>query len=270
MSLTVTGLAHSTDNQTAVDVSVRHREINIPGVNRMHPLWWIHRNATSLLDVGCNVGELLADCRALFPDMALAGVEVNAAACEAARRRVPSADVRVAGADALPFADDSFDCVTCIEVLEHIPEAARQASLQEMQRVLRRGGRLVLRVPHAGAFAWLDPNNFRFRFPRLYRTTVGRGRRDAGYGNDADGVVWHQHFRADDLLALAGAGWEIETIRRGGSFLFPLLEIASWPFYRMGRTSSRVFKLLQHLKNVDLGQDFGRVSDDILLVLKRT
>ena len=121
------------------------------------------------LDVGCNCGELLLTCRQMYPAMSLSGVEINPSALEKARAALPDAELHGVGAVAMPFADESFDCVACIEVLEHIPAERREQALAEMRRVLRPGGRLILRVPHAGLFAWLDPNNFRFRLPGLYR-----------------------------------------------------------------------------------------------------
>jgi ubiquinone/menaquinone biosynthesis C-methylase UbiE len=42
----------------------------------------------------------------------------------------------------LPFADASFDCVTCGYVLEHLPDA--RLGLAELARVLTPGGRLLL------------------------------------------------------------------------------------------------------------------------------
>ena len=42
----------------------------------------------------------------------------------------------------LPFADESFDCITCGYVLEHLPEAG--PGLAELSRVLRPGGRMLL------------------------------------------------------------------------------------------------------------------------------
>lgn len=236
----------------------------------MHPIRWVPPGVTDLLDVGCNVGALLRFCGETWPRLQLAGVEINAESLEAARRALPGADLRLAGADALPFPDGSFDCVTCIEVLEHVPEARRRAALAEMRRVLRLGGRLVLRVPHAGAFAWLDPDNFRFRFPGLYRRLVGRGRKDVAYGDRADGVVWHHHFTKAELLDLAGDGWEVEATRRGGLLLSPLAMIAAWPFSRLRKTRNPLFHALMWLSEFDLGWDFGRASYDILLVLKRT
>lgn len=45
----------------------------------------------------------------------------------------------------LPFRDESFDCVVCSEVLEHIPEDGK--AMQEIVRVLKRGKSLVVSVP---------------------------------------------------------------------------------------------------------------------------
>ncbi len=54
----------------------------------------------------------------------------------------------VAGAaDRLPFAAGSFDSVLCTQVLEHVPEPWRV--LEEIARVLRPGGKLLLSAPQA-------------------------------------------------------------------------------------------------------------------------
>lgn len=45
----------------------------------------------------------------------------------------------------LPFKDEVFDSVLCTEVLEHLPEPV--VALQEMRRVTRPGGVLLLTVP---------------------------------------------------------------------------------------------------------------------------
>ena len=51
-----------------------------------------------------------------------------------------------ADASALPFASDSLDYVFSSHVLEHCPDTL--ATLKEWLRVLRPGGRLLLRLPH--------------------------------------------------------------------------------------------------------------------------
>src|SRR5512133_2708911 len=89
--------------------------------NAMHPLHWIPAVSARLLDVGCNVGGLLQHCEEKLPSAQLAGVEVNAEAVARASERVPRADIRLVAGSDLPFPDSSFDCVTSIEVLEHVP-----------------------------------------------------------------------------------------------------------------------------------------------------
>jgi SAM-dependent methyltransferase len=235
----------------------------------MHPMRWVPAGAAALLDVGCNAGDLLWDCRRAFPGMVLAGVEINPAALLAARRRLPDVDLRAAPGDAIPFPDESFDCVTCIEVLEHIPAERRGASLREMHRVLRPGGCLVLRTPHAGTFGWLDSNNVRFRLPWLYGKLVGLGRRDAGYEHGSAGVVWHHHFSRAELLNLAGAGWRVVHVGYGGLFVFPLADWLSWPFYRSGWLNNPLLRILNMLADFDYGCDFGTDSYGILMILRR-
>jgi SAM-dependent methyltransferase len=56
----------------------------------------------------------------------------------------PMADQRV-DLTAMPFADESFDAVLCMHVLEHIPDD--KSAMAELFRVLRPGGWAVLQVP---------------------------------------------------------------------------------------------------------------------------
>ena len=57
----------------------------------------------------------------------------------------------------LPYADASFDCCLCTEVIEHIPDHGKAAS--ELSRVLKPGGVLLASVPQTPA-PW-DPNHAR-------------------------------------------------------------------------------------------------------------
>jgi SAM-dependent methyltransferase len=70
---------------------------------------------------------------------------VSAAAVEQARALGLDARV-IRDAGELPFADASFDFVSCIEVFEHLFDAEGAAA--EITRVLRPGGRLLAQVPN--------------------------------------------------------------------------------------------------------------------------
>jgi ubiquinone/menaquinone biosynthesis C-methylase UbiE len=50
----------------------------------------------------------------------------------------------------LPFAGASFDSITCLDVLEHVPRPAE--AILEWARVLRAGGLLILETPYRELF----------------------------------------------------------------------------------------------------------------------
>ena len=100
---------------------------------------------TRVLDVGCGSGNSYAgelNRRAA----SYVGVDVSANAVDAARAN--GLDARtIEDAASLPFDDESFDLVVCIEVLEHLFAPHEAAS--EIRRVLTPGGRLVCSTPNA-------------------------------------------------------------------------------------------------------------------------
>lgn len=223
----------------------------------------------ALLDVGCNVGHLLQHVASCRPMIRLAGIEVNPESLELARQALPTASLHLSGAEALPFSNAEFDYATCVEVLEHIPQDLRRRSLTEIHRVLKPNGSLLLQVPHAGTFGWLDPGNVRFRFPKLYSRLVGRGRRDDGMQARTEGVQWHHHFSLHELEELVKGLFSIARVHHGGLLLMPLTDIARWPFYRRRVYTGRVFDFLMKASRWDLSRDYGRRSYDIRLLLKK-
>jgi SAM-dependent methyltransferase len=104
-----------------------------------------------VLDVGAKRGALAHAARALGVDVAYTGVDLspeNVAVAKAA-----GLDVRVANAaDRLPFEKGSFDCVFCLELLEHL--VSPLALLTEIRRVLADGGRAVVSVP--SPYSWVE------------------------------------------------------------------------------------------------------------------
>ena len=90
---------------------------------------------TRILDVGCGDGRLTA----LYTAPEVVCVDPSPAAVDAAMER--GLDAQIAGAEDLPFAEGSFDVVTCSHVLYHVPDVDR--ALSEFVRVLRPGGRFV-------------------------------------------------------------------------------------------------------------------------------
>jgi len=98
-----------------------------------------------LLDVGCGTGELIRLARERFPHAAYVGVDVTPAMLDVARekfRTVAGVSFQLAAAEALPFADESFEAVVSCNMLHHV--RAVEAALREWARVLRPRGQLIL------------------------------------------------------------------------------------------------------------------------------
>jgi SAM-dependent methyltransferase len=226
---------------------------------------YIDGEPESILDVGCNVGAWLRQCRNRWPNARLAGVEPNAGALEIARKQVPGAEFHLSGANALPFPDGSFRVATCVEVMEHVPAELRPDAFREIHRVLQPGGRLVMTVPHAGWFAFLDVNNVRFHLPKVYATIAGRGMRDP----HAREVEWHHHFSVNELLGLAGERFRLLAVRYGSLFVAPLMDWVSWPFYRAGKPDHWLRRACERAAVWDTAKDYGPASARVLLSLER-
>lgn len=98
------------------------------------------------LDVACGLGQWLALLRAR--GATVSGIDISGRAIAQCRERFPEGDFRVGPAEELPFADASFDLVTCMGSLEHFLDKPR--ALAEMVRVAAPGARLLVLVPNAG------------------------------------------------------------------------------------------------------------------------
>lgn len=96
-----------------------------------------------VLDVGCGTGALLHRLSERRGDVELYGVDAVPAMLEIARRRLPSAVLLCAGwGERLPFAAEQFDVVVSCNMFHYIREPV--LALQEMRRVMRPGGRLLI------------------------------------------------------------------------------------------------------------------------------
>ena len=102
------------------------------------------RGAGRTLDVGCGSSRILLDLEDAV------GIDVQMGKIRYVRGL--GARALVGSVFALPFPDASFDCVISSQVIEHLP--ADDVLFEEMARLLKPGGGLIVGTPDYGGLAW--------------------------------------------------------------------------------------------------------------------
>jgi ubiquinone/menaquinone biosynthesis C-methylase UbiE len=109
-----------------------------------------------VLEIGCGTGSLVLRIKRQFPDVQVVGLDPDPKALARARAKARGLPVRFdrAFADAMPYEDETFDCVLSSFMFHHLKSAERVTTLAEIRRVLKAGGSL-----HLLDFAGHRPNS---------------------------------------------------------------------------------------------------------------
>jgi ubiquinone/menaquinone biosynthesis C-methylase UbiE len=209
-------------------------------------------NGGDWLDYGCAEGGYT---RALL-DMGAAtasGIDVVTERIETARRTHPDIMFHVSRSEALPFADDSFDGAFVNEVLEHVSD--EEQTLNELRRVLRPGGILIVISPNRGfpfeghtihVGKWTS-NAPTFMIPWLPRLITDRWVTARNY--------WPRELRQ----RIASCGF---TIVKSG-FIMPAFEFYPW----LPASMAGVFR--RHITTIDSFPGIRRMGVSNLVVARR-
>jgi len=128
-----------------------------------------------VLDAGCGSGRTLVEL--VDYGREVSGIELNAEAAELARGR-GLGEVRIGRLEELPWADSTFDLITCLDVIEHVPDDV--AALVELRRVARPGAWLLVTVPAYQAL-WSHHDEANHHFRRYSRSLLRSSARAAGW-----------------------------------------------------------------------------------------
>lgn len=134
------------------------------------------RHDLRILDAGCGTG---GNARFLQRYGHVVGIDLATEALALGNQRIPGILARGSVLD-IPFADMSFDLVTSFDVLYHRAVPNERQALNEVWRVLRPGGRLLIRLP---AYEFLRGKHDRAVHTRHRYTT-----------NEAEALLHEQGF----------------------------------------------------------------------------
>ena len=142
------------------------------------------REGDKILEVGCGNGYYLSLLNRLGLKISLTGIDNDKAALFDAQRFIGDEKVNLIFADAtsFPFKNNSFNKIICSEVIEHVKDDKKV--LQEMHRVLKSGGIMVLSTCDINYPFFWDPINWLLQ--HRFRTHIKRGFWSG---------IWNQHLR---------------------------------------------------------------------------
>jgi ubiquinone/menaquinone biosynthesis C-methylase UbiE len=154
--------------------------------------------ARRILDVGSGAGQMLQHVlKYADSDARVTAFDLSLGMLRRARSRLKSGAPGYAVADLsrLPFADGSFDCVTCAYVLEHLPDA--RTGLAELARVTVPGARILLLTTEDNFQGIWTSRMYRCR--TYSREELSRASQDAG-------LVWKRELWLSAMHRIFRAG----------------------------------------------------------------
>jgi SAM-dependent methyltransferase len=157
-----------------------------------------------VLDAGCGSGRLLDELAAR--GWQVSGLDMNPDSVAIARSR-GHADVQEGAVEALPWEDETFDLITCLDVVEHT--ADDRVTLRELRRVLRPEGRLLITVP-AFQRLWSSHDVFNRHYRRYDRPMIRAA------AADVDLTIERMTYFNSLLLPPAAAVRLLQRLRRDG------------------------------------------------------
>jgi len=123
------------------------------------------RPGDRVLDVGVGPGLLAAEMAAeVGPDGRICGIDISDSMLSIASTRAntpggPQIELELAAAERLPHGAESFDVVVSTQVFEYVEDVA--GALDEIRRVLRPAGRVVLLDTDWGSIVWRSTDDKR-------------------------------------------------------------------------------------------------------------
>lgn len=137
------------------------------------------------MDIGCALGDFTKRVWQLDPKNEILGIDISENAIARFSKKYPEMKFKVASLPALPFYENNFDLVLCLEVLYYLNPEERIKSLESIREVLKTKGYLF-------------------------------------FSGVLDGGV--QYFAEDEIIALISKYFDVERIEYNYSRIYTAVE----------------------------------------------
>ena len=99
-----------------------------------------------MLEIGCSTGFFTYNYLGKISNLNIKAIDISQVAITKAKQRYRNIDFSVASLPRTDFSDGSFDLVTAIEILYYLSQTDQVKSMQEMARILKDGGFILVSV----------------------------------------------------------------------------------------------------------------------------
>jgi len=118
---------------------------------------------SKILELGCGTGSNLFNLRAMGNPFEYIGIDINDEEISLSQRNFPTDEFILGDATNVALPDESFDLVFCRDVIHHIKIPQQLLLIQEMTRLTKVGGQVVI----------IESNSLNFviwAFGKLFKT----------------------------------------------------------------------------------------------------
>jgi predicted SAM-dependent methyltransferase len=182
------------------------------------------------------------------------------------------------GVEDTGFKDEFFDVIVFNEVIEHLKKES--VALDELYRILKPKGTLILTTPHKGLFSFMDTDNYvyfiRTRFPMLYKKFYRMRFRKQHERIKPGYDIPHKHYSFRDLKKILdcsafGKNYKIKKMFRSGLLLGPLYNNLKLIFSVLPgkKITTSLIRPIKWLSDIDFWVPYGPFSYFIALKIKK-